>query len=63
MTIDRSISGVQALAEATGDNAYDTLAEGIKADISHHEWQWLSDAEKARFVQNYCEPEAFDDGA
>lgn len=58
----QTMSGAQALAEATGDAGYDTLAEGIKSDLSHREWLWLSDAEKARFIQNHCEPEAFDDG-
>ena len=61
--IERAQSGFATLAQATGDGGYDDLAEGIKADVSHKEWQWLSDLEKARFVQNYCEPEAFDDGS
>lgn len=59
---ERMQSGAQALAEATGNAGYDELAEGIKADISLKEWLWLSDAEKARFVQNYCEPDSFEDG-
>lgn len=60
--IDRSVSGAQALAEATGDASYDELGEPLKASITHKEWLWLSDAEKARFVRTSTEPEAYDDG-
>jgi hypothetical protein len=56
------VSGARALAEATGDSAYDELPEGAKASTSHQEWLWLSDAQKARFIQTLTEPESFDDG-
>jgi hypothetical protein len=56
------VSGIKALAEATGDASYDELPEGAKATSTHQEWLWLSDMEKARFVQNLTEPEAFIDG-
>lgn len=59
---DRSISGAQALTEASGDASYDELGEPIKASITHKEWLWLSDREKARFIRTATEPEAFDDG-
>jgi hypothetical protein len=59
---DRTVSGMQALADATGDSSYDELAEPMKASITHKEWQWLSDREKARLLQSMTEPEVFDDG-
>lgn len=62
MTTDRTISGAQALTEATGDAGYDALGEPLKASLTHKEWQWLSDREKARIVQTMTEPEIFDDG-
>lgn len=52
---------VQALKEATGDRAYDDLGEAVQANITHKEWMWLSDEEKARFIQDLTEPESFDD--
>ncbi len=51
------MSGEKALMEATGVKSYDELADGIKGDISLKEWLWLSDAEKARYIQNATEPE------
>lgn len=62
MTTQRTTSGIDALREATGDKGYDDLDDGFKATLSHKEWQWLSDGEKVRYVQNATEPEAFDDG-
>lgn len=56
------MSGLRALAEATGNAAYDELPEGAKASTSYLEWLWLSDAQKAKFVQALTEPESFDDG-
>lgn len=55
-------SGEKALAEVTGVDSYDDLGDVIKAGITLKEWMWLSDGEKARYVQNVLEPEAFDDG-
>jgi hypothetical protein len=57
------VSGEKALSEVTGVDSYDELGEGIKAGITLSEWMWLSDGEKARYIQNTLEPEAFDDGA
>lgn len=62
MTEERTTSGARALREATGDASYDELGECLRADITHKEWLWLSDAEKARYIQTATEPEAFDDG-
>lgn len=39
---------------------YDELPEVIKATMPHREWLWLSDAEKARLIQDETEPEQFD---
>lgn len=36
---------------------YDELPEAIKATLSSKEYLWLSDAEKARLIQNETEPE------
>ena len=60
--MNRTQSGADYLAEVTGDSSYDELGEPIKASITYKEWQWLSDAEKARFIQTATEPEVFDDG-
>lgn len=57
------MSGIKALREVTGDKSYDEMGEAAKGDITHAEWLWLSDPEKARFLQNITEPEAFDDGS
>lgn len=59
----RPLSGAAALAEATGDSSYDELGEPLKASITHKEWLWLSDAEKARFIRTSTEPEVFEDGS
>lgn len=40
---------------------YDALPESIKAQLSFIEYQWLGDAEKARLLQTYTEPETYDD--
>ncbi len=58
----RAVSGIDSLREATGDQGYDEMGEALKNTITHKEWQWLSDTEKARFVTGATEPEAFDDG-
>lgn len=39
---------------------YDNLPDVLKAQIARHEWAWLSDAERQRFVQGCVEPEAED---
>ena len=36
---------------------YDSLPEPIKLVVSPKEYAWLSDAEKARLVQDLTEPE------
>jgi hypothetical protein len=60
--IQRAVSGIEALTEATGDASYDELGEPLKASITHKEWQWLSDREKASYMTNMTDPEVFDDG-
>lgn len=39
------------------DDAYKSLPEPIKLVYSRAEWLWLSDAQKARLVDEECEPE------
>ena len=39
---------------------YDELPEAIKATLEMTRWAWLSDAEKARLVQDETEPEIFE---
>lgn len=63
MTTPRTLSGIESLREATGDRGYDELGEAIQCGITHKEWQWLSDAEKARYIATTTEPEVFDDGS
>jgi hypothetical protein len=41
----------------TGNRGYDELPTSIKADLTYHEWMWLSDFDKATLVQKSCEPE------
>ena len=41
---------------------YDTLPETIKASISRTGYAWLSDEEKARFVEDECLPDWEEDG-
>lgn len=36
---------------------YSDLPEGVKYVVSGAEYLWLSDAEKARLVQEFTEPE------
>jgi len=36
---------------------YDDLPEAIKAGVSFKAYAWMSDAEKARLIQNETEPE------
>lgn len=57
-----SMSGADALTEATGDARYDGLGEVVKASITYKEWQWLSDAEKARYILSLTEPDVYEDG-
>lgn len=52
------MSGLRALQEATGDAGFDELPEAVRYQITHKEWLWLSDGEKARYVQNQTEPES-----
>lgn len=51
---------IQQLADVLNPNEYDQLPESIKVTLSHREWLWLSDAEKARLIQDETEPEQFD---
>lgn len=39
---------------------YDALPEAIKHTLPRQAWMWLSDAEKARLIQDETEPEQFD---
>lgn len=39
------------------DDDYERLPEPIKMSYTRAEWLWLSDYEKARLVQQECEPE------
>lgn len=45
----------QAKAEQGSD--YAALPEAIRFVVTEQEFLWLSDAEKARLIQNECEPE------
>lgn len=49
---------IPELEQALG---YTKLPDAIKTDMSHKEWLWLSDQEKATLVQTETEPETFDD--
>lgn len=40
---------------------YDALPEAIKHYYSWVQYQWLSDAEKARLIETETEPEQYDD--
>ena len=51
---------IPALQEALEPKEYEQLPECVKANYSVKEWLWLSDAEKARLVQDETEPESFD---
>lgn len=42
----------------TDDSRYDSLPTVIKTLIDRNSFGWLSDAEKARFQQQACEPDA-----
>jgi hypothetical protein len=57
------MSGLKALQEATGDKSWEDLGEAVQGDLTLKEWMWLSDAEKARYVQTATEPEGFVDGS
>lgn len=43
--------------EAVAKSDYDQLPEPIKMIVSAEEYLWLSDEQKARLVQDECEPE------
>lgn len=43
------------------DADYAKLPEAIRHDLSHREWAWLSDAQKANLMQTETEPESFND--
>ncbi len=45
------------LDEILNAGDYDALPESIKLIYSEREYLWLSDAQKARLVQDECEPE------
>lgn len=40
---------------------YDNLPEGIKATMSRKEYAWLTDEQKAHFVENECLPDDMED--
>ena len=40
-----------------GADQYDDLPESIKTVVTPKEFDWLSDGEKARLIQNETEPE------
>lgn len=49
----------QAPAPASpGDDIYENLPQSVRDGLPKWAWMWLSDAEKARLVQNETEPEA-----
>lgn len=41
----------------SGNAEYDALPEPIKSVYSLRSWLWLSDAQKARLLQDECEPD------
>lgn len=45
------------MARQTDDPRYDSLPTAVKATIDRNSFGWLSDAEKARFQQQACEPD------
>lgn len=51
---------IPELDAALNSRAYDELPEAIKQTMPRREWLWLSDAEKARLIQDETEPESFD---
>jgi hypothetical protein len=51
---------IPQLDAALNSREYDALPEPIKAALPQREWLWLSDAEKARLIQDETEPESFD---
>lgn len=40
---------------------YDALPEAIRALFTFEQYQWLSEAERARLIQIETEPEHYDD--
>lgn len=51
---------IPQLDAALNSREYDELPESIKCTMAHSAWLWLSDAEKARLIQDETEPEQFD---
>ena len=45
------------LTPDVGNPDYDALPEPVKQLHPFESWQWLSGEEKARLVQDECEPE------
>ena len=45
---------------SSGNSAYDTLPVSIKCRFTLKEYLWLSDAEKARLVNDECEQETYE---
>ena len=45
------------LHDAAPDDDYERLPEPIKMIYTRSEWLWFSDAEKARLIEQECEPE------
>lgn len=52
---------IPQLEQALLDSGYADLPECLKQQITPKEWQWLSDGEKARYVQNETEPGGYDE--
>jgi len=46
--------------EPPDDDRYDALPAPVQHLVSRAEFAWLSDAEKARIVDDYTEPDAED---
>lgn len=51
---------IQQLEAVLHSREYEELPEAIKHTMSYQGWAWLSDAEKARLVQDETEPESFE---
>jgi hypothetical protein len=51
---------IAALEHALSAREYDELPEAIKHTMDFRGWAWLSDAEKARLIQDETEPESFE---
>jgi hypothetical protein len=52
------VSPEQTPSQPAIDPYEQEVPEVIRHTVSREEWSWLSDAEKARLVQDMTEPEA-----